>query len=242
MVTSKIDPAESLTLLFLEGQLMKLLIRVDELEKENLRLKTDRDKKEKDESDTWATRLKRGSGAPTTQQVQMVNVMMSEKDEREKRSKQVIVTGVEESSGEGTERENRDIEKVKTLLNQIDVKINPKRVTRLSKRTRNGKTEETGRILVILGDTAERNLVLQSAKKLKDNQGKKVFINADMTFAESQLDYQLRVERNRLNKEINDEGTPQPFRWGIRSNKVVKIGKNSGRVLQEAAKSSTGST
>ena len=101
MVTSKIDPAESLTLLFLEGQLMKLLIRVDELEKENLRLKTDRDKKEKEESDTWATRLKRGSGAPTTQQVQMVNVMMSEKDEKEKKSKQV--TGVEESSGEGTE-------------------------------------------------------------------------------------------------------------------------------------------
>ncbi len=71
--------------------------------------------------------------------------------------------------------------------------------------------------------------VLPAAKKLKESVKfkKKVFINKDMTFVEIVQLKQLIVTRNDLNKKLEISNTTSStiatYRYGIRSNRVVKI-------------------
>ena len=70
--------------------------------------------------------------------------------------------------------------------------------------------------------------VLSAAKKLKESvKFKKVFINKDLTSVEIVQLKQLIVTRNDLNKKLEvsnaTSSTIATYRYGIRSNRVVKI-------------------
>jgi hypothetical protein len=70
--------------------------------------------------------------------------------------------------------------------------------------------------------------VLSAAKKLKESvKFKKVFINKDLTSVEIVLLKQLIVTQNDLNKKLEvskaTSSTIATYRYGIRSNRVVKI-------------------
>ena len=52
---------------------------------------------------------------------------------------------------------------------------------------------------------------------------KGVYINPDLTEAERLLDKQLRLRRNELNTE--EAKNNQPFRWGVRGDKVIRFAK-----------------
>ena len=64
---------------------------------------------------------------------------------------------------------------------------------------------------------------LKSAKILRTKNGyKQIYINPDLTESERIMDHELRVERNKLNANLDQNS---PFRFGIRGNDIVKVKK-----------------
>ena len=60
-------------------------------------------------------------------------------------------------------------------------------------------------VFVQMNSQASRNLVLKEARKLRGAQGMdKVYIKPDQTEAERELERQLRVRRDELNKKEHD--------------------------------------
>ncbi len=79
-------------------------------------------------------------------------------------------------------------------------------------------------VIITLKEHINRNTILKAAKSLKNtNKFNGIFINPDLTEAERTLDKQLRLKRNELNEE--EKGKHQPFRWGIRGDKVIRFSK-----------------
>ena len=87
------------------------------------------------------------------------------------------------------------------------------------KRLRAKNGENSGPIIVEFKEIYDRNSVLKSAKILRTKNGyKQIYINPDLTESERIMDHELRVERNKLNANLDQNS---PFRFGIRGNDIV---------------------
>ena len=74
-----------------------------------------------------------------------------------------------------------------------------------------------------------RNPVLLAAKKLRlDDNYKKIYISPDLTEAERKLVFELRQERNKLNKEL---GENTPFRYCIESSDSTRENNRNERQI-----------
>ena len=193
------------------------------------------DRIRENELNLYSNKLKTGM-KPSVNQIEIVNVMMTEREERDKRCKNVIIEGILEPTGvDASAKQVEDERAVKELLTKIGATAHPKSIRRLRKRTRNDKTELAGRLVVELASGDERNQVLMMSRvALKNSSDRKsVFVNADMTQAEAKMDYDLR----KIRKELNDRNKNQNFRFGIRGNRVVAIDKD-GKILEKSQSTS----
>ena len=99
MVLSKLDPTKNTSISLCEEFLLKLVAEVKELKTEIQQLRREKSEWEKQDADSYAARLI-GTAKPTPAQSEIVNIMLTESIDREKRNKNVIVTGVAESTNE----------------------------------------------------------------------------------------------------------------------------------------------
>ena len=106
-------------------------------------------------------------------------------------------------------------------------------------RFKDDKNKKPGPILVELSNVETKNLILRSARKLKnDEELKGIYINADLTESEAALEKSLRTERDKRNKELPEKGadglnfgmhkfkgdeSEKKFYWGIRNRELKKI-------------------
>lgn len=168
--------------------------------------------------DSWATVVK--AKAKPKAQLNVMNAMTIELEEKKKRAKNIIIVGIPESKVEEEEKVEDDKKTVEKILNDIGVNIQTSYIKRLKSR----KNDKPGPILLELKEAADRNVVLKAAQKLRENiNTKAIFFNPDLTEAERLLDYQLRKERKNLNEKLDSSS---PFRYGIRGNQIVKIKRN----------------
>ena len=169
-----------------------------------------------DIKDSWANAVKKTTSTP--QQMLMINTMVNETKERERREKNVVIFGIKASvNNDDSLARTEDTEAIKKVFCDLDVNVEVKNVFKL--RTRNSKPPP---FVVVLKQESERNEILRKARNLRNlNNYEKVFINPDLTMAERYKAKVLRDECKLKNGTISDEN----FYYGIRNDKVIKIQK-----------------
>ena len=147
------------------------------------------------------------------QQIEVINSVMSEQMDREKRKKNVLVFGLE------TKGEDKNGSELMTKINQIfhSIGLDPKIILR-ARRFRAKENGAVPPVFIQLKEEVDRNTVLSAARSKKLNEG--VYLKPDLTEAERELEKQLRKRRDELNVEA-EEGR-QPFRWVIRGENIIK--------------------
>ena len=143
--------------------------------------------------------------------------MMAEEKDKQKRSKNIIVHGIKESS-ETSEEKKHDAEKIQDIISDKlgiqDVEID--NVVRLGKR--NDEAVHPRLVKVVLKSQDKKMQILRKSKELKNHDEddvKKVFIVPDMTPKEREKDKALRKELY----ERRDKGENDLF---IREGKILK--------------------
>jgi hypothetical protein len=143
-----------------------------------------------------------------------------ELEDKRRREKNIVIYGLPVSNGSSEEEikkiEREEIVKIFGNAGQNDIEFeNFKRLK--------SKTSKPGPIVVYLKEQADRNKILFGSKKLRALNGcESIYMSPDLTHAERELDYQLRLKRNEQNKTLE---STSPFRYAIRGSQVVKIKK-----------------
>ena len=153
----------------------------------------------------------------------MTSVLVDQK-ERERRSKNVIVFGLEISKEGNIDQQNKEDEtKMRKILSELRVGENLK--FNLSRfRSKNNQSSPPP-VLVRFEDEETRERVFYAAKKYRNvNNLKNVFINRDLTEIERNLDRDLRQRMKNKNEDEVNNG--QPFRWKIRGYDVERFTVN----------------
>ena len=150
----------------------------------------------------------------------MTSVLVDQK-ERERRSKNVIVFGLEISKEGNIDQQNKEDEtKMRKILSELRVGENLK--FNLSRfRSKNNQSSPPP-VLVRFEDEETRERVFYAAKKYRNvNNLKNVFINRDLTEIERNLDRDLRQRMKNKNEDEVNNG--QPFRWKIRGYDIKRF-------------------
>jgi hypothetical protein len=151
-----------------------------------------------------------------------------EENDKKRRAKNVLISGVKMPAN--TEEKDRKLEDetfVKSMFRTLHFE-EPKVVRRFKS---SNSSETPPLILVTLPDSLDRNKVLFESKKLRNFENfKSVYINPDQTVAERAFAKKLREERNKMNDGL---GSNSSFRYFIRGNQLVKLKKQSERVVHE---------
>jgi hypothetical protein len=165
------------------------------------------------------------SSAPIPEkQVEVVNTVLSEQRERERRANNVIIFNINELVSSSNEQQTKhDESSVLNLLTKINIDTSKvKFIRRFNKNpNNNNNNNKPAPILVRLESPEIKGKVLFNAKNLINmNEFKGIFINPDLTPAERVLGKQMREERNRLN-QIETRNNSE-YRWRIRGGKFSK--------------------
>jgi hypothetical protein len=244
------NAALNATVLALTNLVTALTARIESLENELNKPKTSVASSPATTSKTnWASHLFRSKEKPSVEYQNVVNATKIELKESNQKKGNIMIFGLEpsERDDEG-EREDDDNDRVYEILSicgmkaayEEDANVHKQKIGCVSNfdwdfvsarrvKTRNGKTPP---IVVEMKpgyfDKREEpvNKILKNANKLKNTEKfKGVFLTPDLTLLEREVGKQLREERNRLNTGLS-ETSKAIFRYGIRSNQVVKIYTN----------------
>ena len=152
-------------------------------------------------------------------QLDLINGIALENKEREKKKKNLIIFGANESNDiENNNNSEKDGEQVKNIFTIIDIDFEKVKTIMRFNKSKRGSNPAT--ILVELKDAKDRYNILKKARKLKEHsEYNKVFINPDLTLSQRDLGKKLRDERNMRNLENKDK----TYTFVIRSDKVIKI-------------------
>ena len=171
--------------------------------------------------ENWSNVVTRNTKKPVEQSI-VVNAALNEQRDGEKRRRNVIVFGINESQL-GTninDKANEDKVKIEKLFQDLNLITKPSFVKRLKSK----KEDKPCPILVGLSEQSERNPLLLAAKKLRVlEQYKTVYISPDLTDAERLDDYNLRKQRDEMNRSREAD---TPFRYAIRGNSIIKINRD----------------
>ena len=194
-----------------EGENEKLRVELNKLKSERNQLPILKD---------WVGTINNGSQPKPKEQHLILNAVTKEKNEQRKREKNLIIFGTKSTKTEPAEL----IEENNKIVNDILIEIGKSEVVpAYVKRLRAKNGENSGPIIVEFKEIYDRNSVLKSAKILRTKNGyKQIYINPDLTESERIMDHELRVERNKLNANLDQNS---PFRFGIRGNDIVKVKK-----------------
>ena len=176
-------------------------------------------------------------------QTNILNVVGNEQNQRRRKERNVMLFGVPASKAATIDLQiKEDKEIVTEILTEIGLARDAESMVSLTRLKQNPSKNTTNppplRLTLCTSRTFNeiedgnslRSIeeVLSAAKKLKESvKFKKVFINRDLTSVEIVQLKQLIVTRNDLNKKLEirnaTSSTIATYRYGIRSNRVVKI-------------------
>ena len=168
----------------------------------------------------WVQVIKQGAknAKKPADQLAVANATISELNERERRTKSVIIYGIPESKKEFlADKKADDGKKIKEIFNVIG-KSNVSPV--YARRLKSKDTNKPGPIIIELSNVSFRNPLLLAAKRLREKGYKLIYISPDLTEAQRSLDYDLRKKRNEANSTFAEDS---PFQYGICGNQLVKI-------------------
>ena len=155
----------------------------------------------------------------------MINVVADENKERNKKEKNIIVFGLEESKKDSiTEKKEEDMNQVNKICEILSLQnADVEGVFRL-----NAKDKEKPKPLVmVLKNKEARNKFLFAAKNLKSSsEHKSVFLCPDLTEAQRLKYKQLVKIRNEKNDKLRGEDKNNKI-WCIRDNNVVLLNKKA---------------
>ena len=140
--------------------------------------------------------------------VKTSTVILEEINDRDRRRKNLVISGIAESTSGSIEEKNRDKERVNCLLKELSIDGDEilRRIHRIGK-----QVEGRDRLLrVVCCDEESKIGVLRQAKLLRNTSFKKVYINPDLTKTQ-------REERKRLREELKrrkDVGEDVTIRYG----------------------------
>ena len=155
------------------------------------------------------------------QQIEVVNSVLYEERERDKRKNNLLIFGLgdqnEDSNVSEVQRKVVDILK----LIGVDVK-NMIKARRFRSKAEGSPNPNPAPVFVQMNNEGSRNRVLKEARKLRGVQGMKtVYIKPDQTEAERVLEKQLRQRRDELNRNENEQNSL--FRWSILKGDIRKF-------------------
>lgn len=161
------------------------------------------------------------------EQIEIINSVSIEQKERDKKRKNVIIFGLQEST-KSVQRDQESEDKNATCEIFRDLNIDTRKISFIRRfRSKNGQSRPAP-VLVQLNRSEDKAEVLSAAKNLrKSAKFSHVFINPDLTEAERVLGRQLRVQRNKLNEA--EEGQSSDIRWAIRGSNFVKYSINESQ-------------
>lgn len=156
-------------------------------------------------------------------EINMVNSVMVEQRERELKSMNLIVYGIEVSKkSDGKDRKQEDTEKVEEIFSAL--KADKRSILNIIRfKNKSNDPGKTPPILVKLENSQKRDEILKAARGLHklNKKFEKIYINADLTEAERVFEKQLREERDTLND--SERAKSSTFKWIIRDNKIIRI-------------------
>ena len=123
-----------------------------------------------------------------------VDKTLQEIRDREARASNLIIRGIEESNeDDGTARRQHDKDKLVAIASQLNVNdISIAACHRIGSKN----ADKMRPVRITLNDSSQRKALLRASKNLMDNaETEGVFIGPDLTRAQLQADYNLRVER-----------------------------------------------
>lgn len=181
------------------------------------------------EENTWAKVLT-GEAKKNEYHSNLLNVVGIEQKERKKKERSIMVFGLPISTASTTEEKQKDDEnKVGNLLNSLG--LGDDFSSQIEKVHRFKAPNETGKIAPIhvtikldgpSGPMYNATEIAKAAKCLKDNPNfKSVYVNPDLT--QVQQIHLKRLIKERIQKNNSIDLTKSDFRYGIRSDQVVKI-------------------
>ena len=136
--------------------------------------------------------------------------VFNEMAERESRKFNIVVHGVDEPEPtikDGKERLAKDLEKLQNLTSLIDVHIQLSDSIRFARRL--GKINEDGKprpLLVSFKEVAEKKLILENAKVLKENDlWKGVSLVQDLTKLQRNDEKVMRIDAEKRNAAMDEE-------------------------------------
>ena len=216
--------------------------KIEDLERELRTVNNPSSKNQTNENDSWADILK-SKNKMNEIQTNILNVVGNEQNQRRRKERNVMLFGVPASKAATIELQIIEDRKIATeILTEIGLASDAGSMVSLTRLKTNPSKNTTNppplRLTLCTSRTYEeiadgnslRSIeeVLSAAKKLKESvKFKKVFINKDLTSVEIVQLKQLIVTRNDLNKKLEVSNATSSaiatYRYGIRSNRVVKI-------------------
>lgn len=156
-------------------------------------------------------------------EINVVNTVMVEQAERELKSVNAIIFGIELSNKQSpSERKDDDSKKIDDLCTALKFsKYQIVNIVRFNSRD----PSKYPPILVKFNNSKARDEFLYLSRKLHkiNEKFKNVFINPDLTNAERVFFKQLRDERNSLNESEDIRKTD--FKWIIKEKKLIRVKK-----------------
>ncbi len=147
---------------------------------------------------------------------------VKEIEERERRSKNVMLFNLPESTAESTEEAGRDEQmKLEEIGKALSTGIETMKMVRIGKKEM-GKTRP---LKITLQDRGSRDALLSKAKHLRNSteeMTKNLVIKRDLTQHQRQEEKNLLMERNKLRDEDRENGVTT-HTWIIRSGKIIKF-------------------
>jgi hypothetical protein len=155
---------------------------------------------------------------------------------QQKKEKNLIIFGIPESQGENDNEKNlADKAKVLNILSKIEIDGQADNVKTV--RFKSNTSTKPGRILIECDTTELKMEILRAAKQLRNiDICKEIYINNDLTSAQTEREKTLRLERNTKNRNLDHtgennlkygtmvvDGKEVKFYWGIRSGELKKI-------------------
>lgn len=155
-----------------------------------------------------------------SQKICVINEVVADLNERKERENNVIVFGLNEKITSESLLENLRMDKTK---------VKKKHTLRMKK-----TTSTSDPVVIEFNSREDRNEMLRKARVLRksdDPDMTRIFVNPDLTLAERVKEKQLREERNKKNKELDELRSKDPTKYnyyfGIRNGKVKRIQKEN---------------
>ena len=213
----------------MEDRIDKLLEDNKRLSDENCALKTSvsQEKSKPAAIDTNSTNIWQTVGVnlkpKTSMQIDIINTMGNEMQDRENRKMNIVVFGIESSNHvDQAKNEEEDKAKIQNLLSTIDIDINAaKKIIRVKSRN---ASKPAPIIITLHPEFSYGETPLDVIKKAYAHRDKikNVYINRDLTIIERQQGKQLREKCKAENERLTLSSPQANYTHVIRGNMIVK--------------------